>query len=103
MSTRSSLSAPNSGSAAKQSRYGWGGGSKLQGIARGVSTSYSVVNAVRTNAIGSARNRQTVFSTNMLGGVGAGKSQFNSGMTYAKPDGARRFAPYFFWDFPQRR
>ncbi len=103
MSTRSSLSAPNSGSAAKQSRYGWGGGSKLQGLARHVDQHHSVVNAVYTNAINSARTRQTVFSINMLGGVGAGKSQFSSGMSYAKPDGARRFAPYFFWDFPQRR
>ena len=103
MSTRSSLSAPNSGSAAKQSRYGWGGGSKLQGIARLVSQHHSVVNTVYTNAIGDARRRQTVFSMNMLGGVGAGKSPFNSASTYAKPDGVRRFAPYFFWDYPQRR
>ena len=103
MSTRSSLSAPNSGTAAKQSKYGWGGGSKLQGLARMVDQRYSSVNHVYINAINTPRQRQTVFSINMLGGVGAGKSQFNSAMSYAKPDGVRRYPPYFFWDFPLRR
>jgi hypothetical protein len=103
MSTRSSLSAPNSGSAAKQSKYGWGGGSKLQGLARLVDQRYSSINPVRIHAIGTPRQRSTVFSVNMLGGVGAGKSQFPTSPTYGNYGGVRRFAPYHFWDFPNRR
>jgi hypothetical protein len=75
----------------------------LQGLARMVDQRYSSVNHVYINAINTPRQRQTVFSINMLGGVGAGKSQFNSAMSYAKPDGVRRYPPYFFWDFPLRR
>jgi hypothetical protein len=43
-----------------------------------------------------------VYAQNQLGGIGAGRSMFNTSNTYARPDGVKRFAPYFFWDrFPR--
>jgi hypothetical protein len=65
------------------------GGSKKQGL-----PPYGGLNSwsnrtVKINANGSPEKRGFVFCMNQLGGVGAGKSQFNTATTFARPDGAR--------------
>ena len=99
-SRRSLTSAPSTGAAADQGRYGYGGGNKKQGMPKGIGHYYDVISAIKTRAEGSPTSRHMVFSVNMLGGVGRGVSQFGS-PGLSKPDGVRRFAPYFFWSrFP---
>ena len=86
-------SGANSGSAAKQSPCGNGGGSKKQGLVHSNFRYYNVVNFIKSKAEGTPLGRQTVYAVNMLGGVGRGKSQFGQAGLY-RPDGARRFAPF---------
>ena len=101
---RSITSAPSTGHAADQGLYGYAGGSaKKQGLPKGVGHFHDVIRFMKSKAEGTARSRQTVFAVNMLGGVGAGRSQFRTANTYANPDGVRRFDPYYFWDsYPTR-
>jgi hypothetical protein len=71
-----------------------GGGSKKQGLAPLVGLNLWCNQAVRFNANnGTKAQRTKVFCINQLGGVGAGKSQFNTGNSYARPDSVLRAAP----------
>jgi hypothetical protein len=82
----------------KQSKYGNAGGSKKSGLApsNGRGDGHNVVRFIRTKALVSAADRQIIYTMNMLGGIGAGKSQFNTSNNYARPDGVTRRAPYTF-------
>ena len=95
MSLRVSTSAPNAGSAAKQSACGWGGGMKKQGLVHSNFRFHNVVRHIKTKAEGTPDGRRTIHFNNMLGGVGRGRSQFGLAGVF-KPDGARKFAPYLF-------
>jgi hypothetical protein len=100
MSARHSAFA--AGGSYKQSKYGSGGGAKKQGLQVGVGHYHDVFRWLKTKPIGTPRSRQMVYAQNQLGGIGAGRSMFNTSNTYARPDGVKRFAPYFFWDrFPR--
>lgn len=61
------------------------GGNKKQGITSRVGLDNWANTAVQTYSNGSGRNK--LFSMNQLGGVGAGRSMFNSRFT--QPDGTR--------------
>lgn len=95
-SRRSLTSAPSTGAAADQGLYGYGGGNKKQGMPKGIGHYYDVITFIKSKAEGTPKGRSTVFSVNMLGGVGRGMSQFGS-PGISKPDGLKRFAPYNFW------
>lgn len=95
-SRRSLTSAPPTGAAADQGRYGYGGGTKKQGMPKGIGHYYDVISQIKSRAEGSPTSRHMVFSVNMLGGVGRGMSQFGS-PGISKPDGLTRFSPYYFW------
>jgi hypothetical protein len=66
-----------------------GGSGRKQGIPSSVGLSHWSNLAVRTNAYGSIKGRNMIFCVNQLGGVGAGRSQFNVGNSFARPDGVR--------------
>ena len=53
-------------------------------------------NAMRMRANSTPFQRNTIYSVNQLGGVGVGRSMFNIGNGYSRPDGATRRAPYQF-------
>lgn len=95
MSTRSSTSAPNAGSAAKQSPFGWGGGSKKQGLVHSNFRFYNIVRHIKTKANGTPEGRSTIHFGNMLGGIGRSQSQFGVPGLY-KADGVKRFQSYVF-------
>jgi hypothetical protein len=65
------------------------GGNKKQGIPSSVGLDNWADLAVRTNAYGSTKGRNMIFCVNQLGGVGAGRSQFNVGSNYSRPDGVK--------------
>ena len=95
MSSRSHFGASNP--TVKQSSYGFAGGSKKQGLVPSNYRYHDVVRFIKTKAVGTPVTRQTIFCVNMLGGVGAGKSQFNVAGTYTNKDGVHCQKPYFFW------
>ncbi len=65
------------------------GGSKKQGIPSRVGLNNWSDRAVQINANGSVRGRNMIFIVNQLGGVGAGRSQFNVPGSYSTKDGVR--------------
>jgi hypothetical protein len=97
MSARHSAFA--AGGSYKASKYGNAGGSKKSGLvpSNGRGDGHNIVNWTRTKASVSEKDRQIIYTVNMLGGIGAGRSQFNTANTYARPDGVRRRRPYNFW------
>ena len=94
------MSARHSGFAAggsyKPSRLGNAGGNKKSGLVHSNYRYHNVVHHIKTKALVNAADRQIIYTMNMLGGIGAGKSQFNTSNTYARPDGVTRRAPYTF-------
>jgi len=68
------------------------GGSKKQGGPALVGLGNWSNRNVSINANGQNKSRYFIFNMNQLGGVGAGKSQFNTGNSYARPDGVK--GPY---------
>lgn len=71
------------------------GGSKKQGLTSVVGLSAWSNSVVKMN-LGNPVSRSTIFTMNQLGGVGVGKSMFNTPSSYAHPDGVRRVAPYVY-------
>ena len=101
---RTQGSGRNSFARNKSSIYGEGGGNILQGIAPTNGRQHDVIRHRNIRADGNEITRQTVFAVNMLGGIGANRSQFRTANSYAKPDGVKRFEPYYFWSlFPGHR
>jgi hypothetical protein len=81
----------------RASLNGYGGGNKKAGIpTNGIGKLALNDRFIKINAYTSTMQRRMVFSTNTLGGVGVGHSQFSNSTTYAHPDGVRRFKPYLF-------
>ena len=66
------------------------GGNKKQGLVGLVGLDHWANRAVLIEANGQNKTRLFVFCMNQLGGVGRGNSQFNSGTSYARPDGVQR-------------
>jgi hypothetical protein len=66
------------------------GGSKKQGFSNSVGVSTWGKRAISIHANGQNPSHDFVFCVNQLGGVGAGKSQFRTGSSYAKPDNVRK-------------
>jgi len=69
-------------------------GSRKQGLAPRGAKDHWANRATQILSDGSVKGRNTVFSMNQLGGVGAGKSQFMVASTYARPDASRMRKPY---------
>jgi len=66
------------------------GGSKKQGGPALVGLDHWSNRSVLISANGKNKTRNVVFCMNQLGGVGAGKSQFGTGNSYARPDAVKR-------------
>jgi hypothetical protein len=65
------------------------GGDKKQGLVSYVGKQNWVNREIKINANGQNNTRQVVFCMNQLGGVGANRSQFNTGTSAAKPDAVK--------------
>ena len=72
-----------------------GGGSKKQGLCSSVGLDNWSIRQVQTKVVGTYVGRHTIFTINQLGGVGVGKSMFNTATSAARPDGLHRREPYF--------
>jgi hypothetical protein len=72
-----------------------GGGSKKQGLCSSVGLDNWSIRQVQTHAVGTNVGRKTIFTINQLGGIGAGRSMFNTATSAAKPDGVHKRAAYF--------
>jgi hypothetical protein len=71
-----------------------GGGSKKQGLAPLVGLNFWSNREVRFNVNNMKKTDRTkVFCMNQLGGVGAGKSQFGTANSFARPDAVLRSSP----------
>jgi hypothetical protein len=70
------------------------GGNKKQGYASTTTLSTWGRRAVSVQANGQNPTHDFVFCVNQLGGVGAGKSQFRTAGSAAKPDGVHRNGKY---------
>ena len=66
------------------------GGNKKQGYASKTTLTTWGRRAVSFQANGQNSSHDFVFCVNQLGGVGAGKSQFRTGSSFAKPDNVLR-------------
>lgn len=86
------------GGSYKANANGYGGGSKKSGLAtNGIGVLGLNERFMKINAYVSPRQRQMVFcGTNMLGGIGAARSQFSSGLSAAKPDGGSLCKAHLF-------
>jgi hypothetical protein len=70
------------------------GGNKKQGYVSSIGASTWGIRTVSINANGQNAKHDWVFCVNQLGGVGAGKSQFRTAGSAAKPDGVHRNGKY---------
>jgi hypothetical protein len=70
------------------------GGSKKQGYASSIGVTTWGSRAISISANGQNEKHDFVFCVNQLGGVGAGKSQFRTAGSAAKPDGVKRNGKY---------
>jgi len=70
------------------------GGNKKQGYASSVGVISWSSRTISINANGQNPTHDFVFCRNQLGGVGAGKSQFRTAGSAAKPDGVHRNGKY---------
>ena len=66
------------------------GGDKKQGFASLVGVNSWSNRSILINANGQNKTHDVVFCMNQLGGVGAGKSQFGTATSAAKPDGVQK-------------
>jgi hypothetical protein len=72
------------------------GGDKKQGIPSRVGLDNWANPAIQILANGSVRGRSTIFTMNQLGGVGAGRSQFQVASSWTMNlGGVRRIKPYY--------
>lgn len=71
-------------------------GSRKQGIPSNIGRDHWANRSISILANGTVQGRNTVFSMNQLGGVGAGNSQFRTANSYARKDGARIRMPYIY-------
>ena len=95
MSSRSKMmGAGLAGSSSRRvnSNLNTAGGSKKQGFASSVGVGAWSQRAIANGANGQNPTHNFVFCVNQLGGVGAGKSQFKSGLSGARPGGVHRKA-----------
>ena len=76
----------------------YGGGDKKVGLGtNGIGKRGTNERFMLTNAFATPLQRRTIFcGTNMLGGIGVGRSQFASGLSAAKPDGRKKCTAYPF-------
>jgi hypothetical protein len=65
------------------------GGDKKQGLVSYVGKQNWANRDIKINANGQNKTRQVVFCMNQLGGVGAGRSQFNTATSVARPDAVK--------------
>ena len=71
-------------------------GDKKQGLCSTTGRDHWASRAIQTSATGTPETRNLVFCINMLGGVGAGRSQFSNGNNYAHPRGALHCQPHAY-------
>ena len=86
----------------KANANGYGGGDKKSGIGtNGIGRRGTIERFMQINAYSTPKQRQMIFcGTNMLGGVGVGRSQFSSGLSAAKPDGTNGCKAHLFkWHY----
>lgn len=95
-STRVSFAAAGSSNSKRSNmNLNVGGGSKKQGLVSVIGYDTTWANrALKINAVGTFVGRHTIFTINQLGGVGVGRTMFNTASSYARPDGVRKRAPY---------
>jgi hypothetical protein len=65
------------------------GGDKKQGLVPLVGKQNWANRDIKINANGQNKSLKVVFCMNQLGGVGANRSQFNTGTSAAKPDAVK--------------
>jgi len=82
----------------KANRNGYGGGNKKVGIGtNGIGKRGTMERILKTDAYASHAARQVVYcGINMLGGIGVGRSQFQSGLSAARPDGSSGCKTFVF-------
>ena len=85
-----------SGGGQKLPACGFAGGMKKSGLVPSNGRFHDVVTHIKTKATVSAERRKIIFCVNMLGGIGAGRSQFNVPGSYTNKRGSHCTGPFEF-------